>query len=83
MGVVSYLEYFIRDNASFNDTYWQVICCKLHPDIKEPDSRRIRYLGYVLNLIAKAFLFDKNTDVFEEDTNFKYSNTYIEKLREL
>jgi hypothetical protein len=83
MGIVSRLGYFIGDNASPNDTYWRVICRKLRPDIKEPDSRRVRYLGHILNLAAKAFLFGKDADAFEEDINSKRSNAHIEKLREL
>jgi hypothetical protein len=83
MGIVSRLGYFIADNASNNDTCWRAICRKLRPDIKEPDSRRVRCLGHILNLAAKAFLFGKDADAFEEDTNSKRNNAHIEKLREL
>jgi len=55
----------------------------LRPNIKEPDSRRVRYLGYILNLIVKAFLFNKDADAFESDTDSKRGNAYIEKFREL
>ena len=83
MGIVSRLGYFIGDNAGPNDTCWRAICRKLRPDIKEPDSRRVRCLGHILNLAAKAFLFGKDADAFEEDTNSKRNNAHIEKLREL
>jgi quinol monooxygenase YgiN len=33
--------------------------------------------------MIKAFLFGKDADVFEEDTNSKRNNAYIKKLREL
>jgi hypothetical protein len=55
----------------------------LRPDIKESDNRRVRCLGHILNLAVKAFLFNKDADAFKEDTNFKRSNSYIKKLREL
>ena len=55
----------------------------MRPDIKKLESRRVRCLGYILNLAAKAFLFGKDADAFEEDTNCKRNNTHIEKLREL
>ena len=55
----------------------------MRPDIKKPESRRVRCLGHILNLAAKAFLFGKDADAFEEDTNCKRNNTHIEKLREL
>ena len=60
-----------------------MICRKLRPDIKEPDGRRVRYLRYILNLTAKAFLFSKDTGVFKENINYKRNNAYIKKLREL
>ena len=55
----------------------------MRPDIKKPKSRRVRCLGYILNLIVKVFLFNKDADVFKEDINYKYNNTYIKKLRKL
>jgi hypothetical protein len=83
MGVVSRLGFFVGDNAGNNDTCWRAICRKLRPDIKAPDNRRVRCLGHILNLAAKAFLFGKDADAFEDDTNQKRSNAHIEKLREL
>jgi quinol monooxygenase YgiN len=55
----------------------------LRSDIKESDSRRVKCLKHILNLTAKAFLFNKDADAFEENTNSKRSNAYIKKLREL
>ena len=83
MRIVSRLKYFIADNASNNNTYWRVIYRKLRPDIKEPNSKRVRCLEHILNLAAKAFLFGKDADAFKKNTNSKYNNTYIKKLREL
>jgi hypothetical protein len=83
IGIISRLGYFVGDNAGPNDTYWRAIYRKLRSNIKEPDSRRVRYLGYILNLTVKVFLFSKDADVFESDTDSKRGNAYIEKLREL
>jgi hypothetical protein len=82
MEIVSRLGCFIGDNAGNNDT-WRAICRKLRSDIKEPDSGKVRCLGHILNLVAKAFPFGKDADAFEEDTNSKRGNAHIEKLREV
>ena len=63
------LGYYIRDNYGANDTCLRAICRKLRPDIKDLNSRRVRCLEYILNLIAKAFLFRIDADSFEEETN--------------
>jgi hypothetical protein len=73
MGVTPRLGYFIADNADNNDICWRAICRKLRPDIKNPDSRRVRYLNHILNLVTKAFLFKKDAESFEEETNQKRS----------
>jgi hypothetical protein len=83
IGVISRLGFFIGDNAGNNDTCWRAICRKLRFNIKTFNNRRVRCLDHILNLAAKAFLFKKNADAFEENTNQKRSNAYIEKLREL
>lgn len=83
MKIVTHLGYFIADSKSSNDICQQVIYAKLRPDIKKPNDKRVRYLEYILNLAAKAFLFSKDANVFKEDTNCKRNNTYIKKLQEL
>jgi hypothetical protein len=77
------LGYYIRDNHGSNDICLRVICRNLRPDIKDPDTKRVRYLKHILNLTAKAFLFRKDTKSFEEETNQKRSAAHIKKLREL
>jgi hypothetical protein len=67
-----YLGYFIADNAGNNDTAIRGILQTFRPDIKEPDSRRVRYIAYIINLIVKAFLFNNNIDGFKLD--FKAEN---------
>lgn len=63
------LGYYIRDNHGSNNICLRVIYRNLRLNIKDPDARRIRYLGYILNLTAKAFLFRKDTKSFEEEIN--------------
>jgi hypothetical protein len=77
------LGYYIGDNQGSNDTCLRAICRKLRPDIKDPDARRVRCLGHILNLAAKAFLFRKDAESFEEETDQKRSAAHIEKLQEL
>ena len=60
------LGFFIGDNAGSNDTVIRAILAHLLPDLKDPDFRRVRYLGYIINLAVKAFLFGKDVDAFEE-----------------
>jgi hypothetical protein len=62
------IGYFIRDNNRRNDTIIRTILAQLRPDLKDPDSRKVRYLGYIINLVAKAFLFGKDADAFEEES---------------
>jgi hypothetical protein len=62
-----HLGYFIADNAGNNDTAIRGILQTLRPDIKESDSRRVRCIAYIINLVAKAFLFSNDVDGFELD----------------
>jgi hypothetical protein len=63
---VKRLRFFIRDNASTNDTIIRVILIYLRSDIKDSDFRRVRCLSYIINLTAKASLFGKDADAFKE-----------------
>jgi hypothetical protein len=81
MDIVFRLRYFIGDNYNANATYLRTIYRRLRLNIKDPDSRRVRYLGYILNLTAKAFLFGKNADVFKNVTNSTREKGYIIELR--
>ena len=65
------IGYFVGDNDVRIDTVIRVILAQLRPDLKDPDSRRVRYLGYIINLAAKAFLFGKDADAFEEKSQSK------------
>jgi hypothetical protein len=59
------LGFFVADNARPNDTVIRAILRDLNPDIKDPDSRRVRYFAYIINLVAKAFLFSKDVESLE------------------
>jgi hypothetical protein len=65
MNIVSKLGYFTCDNAASNDVAIQHILKRLRPDIKHPESRRVRCLGHILNLAVKAFLFGHDPESFE------------------
>jgi hypothetical protein len=57
------LGYFVLDNAPNND----IILIKLAKSIKfDPKQKRLRYMGHVINLIAKAYLFGQDASTFEE-----------------
>ena len=77
------LGFFIADNAPVNDVAIRLILIHLRPDLKNPDSRRIRCLGHIINLVAKAFLFRKNADAFEEDSQTKKERSKLKTIREL
>jgi hypothetical protein len=49
MGIQDRLGYFVGDNASSNNTAIRAILNELRPDIEDPDSRRVRCFGYIIN----------------------------------
>jgi hypothetical protein len=52
------------DNASNND----ITLVKLSKIIGfEPMQKRLRYMGHILNLIAKSYIFGQDISTFEED----------------
>jgi hypothetical protein len=63
------LGYFISNNDSINDVAIRYIFISLRKDIKNLNSRRIRYLDYIINFAAKAFLFRKEANTFKIETN--------------
>jgi hypothetical protein len=76
-----YLGYFIADNASNNDTAIHGILQALRPDIKDPNSRRVRCIAHIINLVVKAFLFGDDVDSFE--TDFEAENLLKAQIDEL
>ena len=64
-----HIGYFITDNAPNNDTAIAFVLEHFLPHMPEKRrlSRRLRCLGHVINLAAKAFLFGEEFDAFEKD----------------
>jgi hypothetical protein len=62
------LEFFVKNNAGSNNTAIRAILAHLLPDFKDLDFRRVRCLGYIINLAIKVFLFRKYADAFEEES---------------
>jgi hypothetical protein len=77
------LGFFISDNVSPNNTAIRAILAYLRPNLKDPDSRRVRCLGHIINLAAKAFLFKKDADAFKEEFQVKKQLSKLEAVREL
>jgi hypothetical protein len=59
----SLVGYFVSDNDSTNDVAVKAICKDLELGIAE--GRRLRCLGYIINLSAKAFLFGTEEGSFD------------------
>ena len=58
------LGYFVLDNASNNDT----ILVKLSKTIRfELMQKQLRCMGYILNLIAKLYIFGQDILSYEAD----------------
>jgi hypothetical protein len=83
MDVKDQLGFFIGDNTGTNNTAIRAILSQLRLDIKDSDLRRVRCLGYIISLAAKAFLFGKDVDAFEEESYTKKKLSKLEAVREL
>ena len=57
------LEFFVLDNAEFNDICVDAVLKAVRPDL-EKKARRLRCLGHIMNLAAQALLFDTDSDAF-------------------
>jgi hypothetical protein len=59
----------ITDNATNNDACLGSLYPRLSPRFSEADikHRRLRCFGHILNLVAKAFLYGNEPDIFEAD----------------
>jgi hypothetical protein len=60
------LGYFVLDNAKNNDTAVAHILSSIRPDLA-PLERRLRCIGHIVNLVAKAFLFGADAKHYEAD----------------
>ncbi len=65
-GLKEKLGYFMTDNASSNDKCVAEIIDLIQPDI-DLEERRLRCIGHIINLIAKAFIFGNKWETFEAD----------------
>ena len=63
-GLEDRLGYFMLDNIGSNDTCVRHILMNLQPGV-DPEQRRLRCFGHIINLAAKAFLFGKDPSAFE------------------
>jgi hypothetical protein len=59
----SNLGYFVLDNALNNDTTLVELVKTLGFD---PKVKRLRYIGYIFNLIAERYLYGQDVSKFEE-----------------
>ena len=58
------LGYFVLDNASNNDTTLVKLSKTMGFELMQ---KRLRYMGHILNLIAKLYIFGQDISTFEED----------------
>jgi len=58
------LSYFVLNNATNNNTTLIELTKSINFDSLE---RRLRYIGHILNLITKQYLFGQDIALFEKD----------------
>jgi hypothetical protein len=68
------IKYFMSDNVGSNNLAIKTFYKELK--LKNLIARRLKYFKYIINLAAKAFLFNKK----KGDFNFKISKLKIMKL---
>jgi uncharacterized protein YebE (UPF0316 family) len=51
------IGYYYFDNVTVNDVIIQIIYNRFKFNILKPRKRRVKYLNYIINLTAIAFLF--------------------------
>jgi len=74
------LGVFTTDNATTNDKAIEILAAMLKPAAEDPGSLRVRCLGHIINLAAKAFLFGRNAESFEVETSNLREITHLEAL---
>lgn len=60
------IGFFMTDNASNNDTCIAALCEHFLPGI-DPETRRLRCLGHIINLAVKSFLYGADPEAFESE----------------
>ena len=66
--IIDKIGYFTLDNASNNNTAIAAITKSLEFARNSP-KHQVRYIGHIINLIVKAFLFREDTNAINEDSN--------------
>ncbi|KJZ79535.1 hypothetical protein HIM_01004 [Hirsutella minnesotensis 3608] len=77
------IGYFVTDNASNNNTAIDSLIARFLPHLtpKQRLGRRLRCLGHVINLSAKAFLYGTEFDAFEKNAEaFKEQSSLLKEL---
>jgi hypothetical protein len=67
------IEVFYIDNVIVNNIIIQIIYNRFKSNIPDSRKRRVRYLNYIINLIAMVFLF--NNDALREHAKHWLSTT--------
>jgi hAT family C-terminal dimerisation region len=75
------IGWFVLDNASSNDTCVAEILKGLNIN-DTVEHRRLRCLGHIINLSAKAFLFGSDPNAFDEDIEKTQRYEELKKERE-
>lgn len=71
------LGYMVMDNAGTNNTLIAAIADSLQDEgvLYNAGERRLRCMGYIINLAAEAFLFGQTVDDYEYPENVVESST--------
>ncbi|KAJ6437054.1 peptidyl-prolyl cis-trans isomerase-like 4 [Purpureocillium lavendulum] len=80
-GIGGQLGTVISDNLNTKDTCLAYFYRQLEPSMRSADikARRMRCYGHVLNLVARAFLFGKDADSFELESDINYMSGLAEQ----
>ena len=75
------IGFFVTDNAANNDTCIDAVMAAFFPNMPPHQrlQRRLRDLGHVINIAAKAFLYGTEYDAFECDVNSVREQSDMEK----
>lgn len=60
------LGYFILDNTTSNNPCVEAIFAKIWPDLTWK-KYKLWYVGYIINLVAKVFYYEKTKEVFSAE----------------
>ena len=81
------LGYFVGDNATVNDKILRLIADALNKEgvNYNPDHRRLRCLGHVINLAVQEFLFGSKVNDYEysNESTFSPSDQQIQQWRKI